>query len=215
MSPLTGNKAFRLTMLFFDILDCCYPYIKKSVKKFGIKDGMTVIDYGCGLGSYAVKIVELIGEKEAVYAIDTNYLAIEAVKRKIEKYKLRNIHPILISSYRSPLYAVDIHELAIVDMKRKEEKHSPAGTQPIFMDRFKNILQNNVAHIVGAIGLLSKIEEPTKFLADLRRIVKNDGTLIIDDGNRPRDVTKRIIIDSGLRDITEETSDHLKCKPRS
>ena len=56
------------------------------------------------------------------------------------------------------------------------------------------------------------IKKPTEFLAELRRIIKSDGTLVIDDGHQPRSVTKTKILDSGLWDILEEISDHLKCK---
>jgi len=47
----------------------------------------------------------------------------------------------------------------------------------------------------------------------LRRITKKDGLLLIDDGHQPREVTKKKILDSGFWIISEETRDHLKCRP--
>ena len=44
--------------------------------------------------------------------------------------------------------------------------------------------------------------------------MKRNGILVIDDGHQPRSVTKQKIFDSGLWDIFEETSDHLKCRVR-
>jgi hypothetical protein len=67
--------------------------------------------------------------------------------------------------------------------------------------------------VVCALGKLSSVKEPTAFFGELRRIIKDDGTLIIDDDHQPRDVTRRNILDSGLWHILEETSDHLKCTP--
>jgi len=68
---------------------------------------MTVVDYGCGLGSYTTEMAELVGRKGTVYAIDMNRLAIEAVERKMAKCKLRNVCPILepmwMSGYDSTL----------------------------------------------------------------------------------------------------------------
>jgi len=58
------------------------------------------------------------------------------------------------------------------------------------------------------------IKRPTEFLAELKRITKNDGRLVIDDGHQSRSKTKTKILASGLWDIIEETKDHLKCKPR-
>lgn len=172
---------FRMTIVFFDILDFFYPYIKKRVKKFGIKDGMTVVDYGCGLGSYTTEMAELVGRRGTVYAVDMNRLAIEAVERKIAKRKLQNIRPIL---------------------------------EPMWMTGYDSTLPNGLADMVCALGKLSTISQTSAFFGELRRIIKDDGTLIIDDDQQPRDVTKRKILDSGLWDILEETSEHLKCKPR-
>jgi len=75
-------------------------------------------------------------------------------------------------------------------------------------------LPDDVADVVCAIDMFFIIKKPTEFLAELKRITKSDGTLVIDDGHQPRDLTKTKILDSGLWDIVEETSDHLKCKPR-
>jgi len=88
--------SFRMMHLTFKIVDFFYPYIKKRVKKFGIKEGMTVVDYGCGPGRYATKIAVIVGEKGKVYALDIHELAIEAVESKIEKYDIANIQPVLI-----------------------------------------------------------------------------------------------------------------------
>jgi len=176
-----SKLAFRTMMVFFYILDFLYPYIKKRVKKFGIEEGMTVVDYGCGLGSYTTEMAELVGRKGTVYAIDMNRLAIEAVERKMAKCNLRNVRLIL---------------------------------EPMWMSGYDSTLPNGLADIVCALGKFSTIRQPTAFLGELRRIIKNDGTLIIDDNHQPRDVTKKKILDSELWDIVEETSDHLKCKPR-
>ena len=50
-----SDSAFRIMELIFKIVDLLYPYIKKRVKNFGIKEGMTVVDHGCGPGRYSIK----------------------------------------------------------------------------------------------------------------------------------------------------------------
>jgi len=172
-----SNTSFRMMTLIFNVVDFLYPYIGRRVKKFGIQKGMTVVDYGCGPGRYATKIAGLVGQEGQVYAIDIHVLAIEGVRRRIRKYNLRNIQPILIDGYDSTL---------------------PDGT----------------ADLVCAIDMFWIIKQPAQFLEELRRILKPDGTLVIDDGHQPRSETRRKILDSGLWDIVEETKDHLKCKPR-
>jgi ubiquinone/menaquinone biosynthesis C-methylase UbiE len=171
-----SNTSFRMMSWTFKVVDFFYPYIKKRIKKFGIEEGVTVVDYGCGPGRYSTEIAKLIGEKGKVYAVDIHELAIEAVKRKTEKIGLRNVEPLLVSGYNSNI-------------------------------------PSNTADVVCAIDMFWIIKNPTEFLGELRRITKDGGTLVIDDGHQSRGVTKKKILDSGLWDIYEETSDHLKCKP--
>ncbi|MBW2060321.1 MAG: class I SAM-dependent methyltransferase [Deltaproteobacteria bacterium] len=173
-----SNTAFKGMSLIFKIVDFFYPYIKKRIKKFGVREGMTVVDYGCGPGRYAARLAELVGEKGKVYAIDIHELAIEAVKKKIDKYGLTNIEPVLINGYKSTL-------------------------------------PDNTADVVCAIDMFFIIKNPSEFLGEVKRITKNDGVLVIDDGHQPRTVTKDKIQESGHWDIFEESSDHLKCRPRN
>ncbi|UCH50956.1 MAG: class I SAM-dependent methyltransferase [Chloroflexota bacterium] len=172
-----SDGSFRGMTFLFKIVDFFHPHIDKRVKKFGIKEGMTVVDYGCGPGRYTVKFAEMVGENGRVYAVDIHELAIEAVNKRIRKDNLKNIEPVLIQGYDSTL-------------------------------------PDNVADVVCAIDMFFIIKKPTEFLAELKRITKSDGTLVIDDGHQPRDVTKSKIFDSGLWDIVEETRDHLKCRIR-
>ena len=43
-----SNLGFRLMSLAFDLVDLVHPYIDRRVTTFGIREGMTVVDYGCG-----------------------------------------------------------------------------------------------------------------------------------------------------------------------
>jgi hypothetical protein len=41
-----SNLGFRLMSLTFDLVDLVRPYIDQRVTTFGIREGMTVVDYG-------------------------------------------------------------------------------------------------------------------------------------------------------------------------
>lgn len=172
-----SDISFKMMTLTFNLVDLMFPYINRRLKKFDIKEGMTVIDYGCGPGRYSTKLARLVGPKGKVYAVDIHELAIEAVKRKIEKHGLNNIEPLLIKKYKS-------------------------------------MLPDNVADVVCAIDMFFVIKKPAEFLTELKRILKKEGILIIDDGHQSRSQTKAKILSSGLWSIYEETRDHLKCKQR-
>jgi ubiquinone/menaquinone biosynthesis C-methylase UbiE len=171
-----SDTSFKFMNLTFKVLDFFFPYIDRRVKSFGIQEGMTVVDYGCGPGRYTERFVKLVGETGKVYAVDIHEMAIEAITRKAGQYRWRNVVPLLASGYNSNV-------------------------------------PDHVADVVCALDMFFIIKQPTEFLAELERIAKKDGLLIIDDGHQPRQATKQKILDSGLWNIGEETSDHLKCKP--
>ena len=120
------------------------------------------------------------------------------------------------------VYAVDIHELAIEAVRKKMAKHNINNLEPILIEGYNSTLPDNIADVVCPIDMFIMVEKPTEFLAELKRITKNDGTLVIDDSHKSRfekhqDKRKRTkdkINASGLWNIVEETKDHLKCRIR-
>ncbi|HEY32211.1 MAG TPA: class I SAM-dependent methyltransferase [Dehalococcoidia bacterium] len=171
-----SDTSFKMMTLLMRVIDLIFPYIRKRVKGFGIQEGMTVVDYGCGPGRYTTVFAEMVGENGKVYAADIHELAIEAVKKKIEKHNLRNIEPVLVDGYNSGL-------------------------------------PDNVADVVCAIDMFFTVKNPTEFLAELKRITKSDGVLVIDQGHQSRSVAKEKILGSGCWDVVEESKDHMKCRP--
>ena len=111
-----SDLSFKLMNLIFHVMDFIYPYIDKRVKKFGIKQGMTVVDYGCGPGRYTTRFAKLVGEQGKVFAIDIHELAIEAVKKKIDQYGLRNVTAVLVDGYDSTLPDRTADVVCAVDM---------------------------------------------------------------------------------------------------
>ena len=172
-----SNASFRLMNSIFRMVDAVWSYVDKRVARFGIGEGMTVVDYGCGPGRYTTRFARLVGENGKVFAIDIQELAIEAVKKKAQQAGLRNVEPILVSGYESTL-------------------------------------ADETADMVFALDMFFIIKNSSVFLAELRRITKKDGVLVIDDGHQRRSETKSSIVESGCWDIVEESKDHLRCKPR-
>jgi len=92
------NFVFRLMAFIFWIVDIFYPF-EKHISGFGIKEGFTVVDYGCGPGRYIKGVSVLVGEMGKVYAVDIHELAIKSVRKRIDKYNLKNVEPVLASGY--------------------------------------------------------------------------------------------------------------------
>jgi ubiquinone/menaquinone biosynthesis C-methylase UbiE len=96
--------SFRLMNLSFRVVDFFFhPYIDKRIKNFGIREGMTVVDYGCGPGRYTIRFSRIVGEMGKVYAVNIHELAVEAVERKIARDGLGDVKPVLVSGYDSGL----------------------------------------------------------------------------------------------------------------
>jgi ubiquinone/menaquinone biosynthesis C-methylase UbiE len=99
-----SDTSFRMMTLLFRLVDFFFfPYLKKRIRGFGIEEGMTVVDYGCGPARYTVRFAKLVGGKGKVYAVDIHELAMGAVRKKIEKENLQNIEPVLAEGYNSSL----------------------------------------------------------------------------------------------------------------
>lgn len=171
-----SDLSFRVMSLVMAIVDFFFPYIDRRVQGFGIEEGMTLVDYGCGPGRYTQRFAKLVGEMGKVYAVDIHELAIEAVKRKIEKRGWINVIPVLARGYDSGI-------------------------------------RDQTADIVCAIDMFFSVEDPSALLSELKRISKEDGLLVIDDGHQSRKTTKEKLFASGHWSILEESKDHLKCKP--
>jgi len=96
-----SDFTFRGMEWLFRIIDFVHPYIDKRVQNFGIQPGMTVVDYGCGPGRYTASFAHLVGDRGSVFAVDIHELAIEGVKKRIQKQGLKTVTPILAKGYDS------------------------------------------------------------------------------------------------------------------
>lgn len=112
------NPAFSAMAFLFRIRDRIYPPENK-VARFGIRPGMTVVDYGCGPGGYLESAARLAGPNGIVYAVDIHERAIESVSQRITKTGQKTIIPVLAEGYNSGLttgsadlvYALDMFHM--------------------------------------------------------------------------------------------------------
>jgi len=57
------------------------------------------------------------------------------------------------------------------------------------------------------------VEDVNSFLYELKRLIKKDGILILEDGHQKRELLKEKVRRSGKWEIIEETERHIRCKP--
>jgi len=80
-------------VLAFKVRDLLVPR-DKVLSEVGIQPGFTVLDYGCGPGSYILPAWRLIGESGKLYALDMHPLAVATVRRLVTQKKLANVETI-------------------------------------------------------------------------------------------------------------------------
>ncbi|MEJ2597320.1 MAG: class I SAM-dependent methyltransferase [Anaerolineales bacterium] len=98
-----SDFSFRMMAATMKIMDWVWPRVDRRVQKFGVRPGMTVVDYGCGPGRYTRRFSRLVGPAGKVYAVDVQPLALEMVKGDMGRYGMRNVVPVLAEGYNSGL----------------------------------------------------------------------------------------------------------------
>ena len=85
-----NSIGFKLMALNFWLRDLFQPP-KKILEEVGIAPGISILDYGCGPGSFSLAAAEVVGTSGKVYAVDVYPLAVEIVSRKASKKGLTNV----------------------------------------------------------------------------------------------------------------------------
>lgn len=94
MDKLMSNFAFMFMSFGFRFRDIFLPR-KNILAEVGIKSGFSILDYGCGSGSYTIPAAQLVGESGKVYSLDIHPLAVQQVQKVVAKKRLTNIETIL------------------------------------------------------------------------------------------------------------------------
>ena len=84
------DVAFRMMAAIFKVRDKFFT-VDNLLDQFEIYKGQTVVDYGCGPGSYIKKASQLVGDNGQVMAVDIHELAIKSVEKRISKENLFNV----------------------------------------------------------------------------------------------------------------------------
>jgi len=163
------NVKLRLEYFFLGLRDRFGIPFKpeEEIKKIDIKQGQTILDFGCGIGSYTIPAAKLVGKQGKVYALDKQPLALKKVEEKAEREGLHNIYTILSDGNTGlPDESIDIVLLygVLPEIEDKEfilkELHrvlKPSGylsTRYCFRMRKERVLE-----IIGATDLYSLVEQ--------------------------------------------------------
>jgi ubiquinone/menaquinone biosynthesis C-methylase UbiE len=107
--------AFRMMKVLFDVRDK-FVSVSSLLDAFNIEPGQTVVDYGCGPGSYLKRASELAGPQGRVFALDIHELAIKAVTKRAIKEGLTNVTAVVTDRNKCSLADATADVIYALDM---------------------------------------------------------------------------------------------------
>ena len=108
------------------------------------------------------------------------------------------------------VYAVDIHETAIRIVRRKARRYGLTNVVPVHGDNGLGAIPAHSIDVAFALDMFHAVEDPAGFLNEIRRIVKETGVFLLEDGHQPRESTREKVLSSGDWRIESENERYLK-----
>lgn len=96
------------------------------LSEVGIGEGQSVLDFGCGSGTYSIPAAELVGRNGRIYSLDVSRGALEKLSIKAEKEGLDNI-VILLSSGNVdiPIENETLNHVLLIDVLQEISDKEP------------------------------------------------------------------------------------------
>ena len=111
---LQSDVAFKLMMFTYKLRDLLQNP-RHRLEKARLRKGMSVVDYGCGPGSFTIPAAELVGEEGRVFGVDIHPLAISSVRQKASRKGLQNVETVLVRGYDTGIEESSIDRVLLID----------------------------------------------------------------------------------------------------
>ena len=109
------DASYRLMAMAYKI-SAPFCSVQRQIDLLDLREGMTVVDYGCGPGRDTIPVARIVTESRKVFAVDIHPLAVKTIRKKAEKMGFKNIVPILIDSYRTGIADASIDLVLLIDI---------------------------------------------------------------------------------------------------
>ena len=148
--------------------------IKKEIIRSGIKEGSSVLDYGCGPGFCTIPAAKIVGSQGMIYALDIHPLSIEIIEKKIKKHSLKNVKTILTDNGTGlPSESIDVALLFnVIFMIQDKEK---------LIDELHRVLKKDGVISIVNNGLGSKFKNKQVAGESLIRMVCKNEKFILSE----------------------------------
>lgn len=112
------------------------------------------------------------------------------------------------------VYAVDIHHLAIAAVQEMARKEKLTNVITERAHEYSVTIPDQAADIIYVLDMFHMVENTEPFLKELYRLLKPEGTMIIEPGHQSYSLARKKILASELWTIKEENRRFFKCTPR-
>jgi cyclopropane fatty-acyl-phospholipid synthase-like methyltransferase len=141
------------------------------LKKIGIREGQTVMDFGSGNGDYTLILARVVGEKGKVYAVDKNKEVLDKLMERTRGEGLENIEAKLVSG------------------ETEIPTKIPLPDKSIDVGWFCDVLHD---------GYFKQDEQKAELLRDVRRVLEEDGFIAVHPVHMEKERLERIIKNTGF-----------------
>ncbi len=135
---------------------------RRLLSKVGVDNGKTVLDFGCGSGSYTIPAAKIVGGEGKVIALDKDATALDELMRKAESEGLGNIKKMRTSGeLKIDLREKSIDMVLLYDVFHDDYFPQMSGRRKL-LDKFYRILKPN-----GILSVYPKHIGPGKIKAEV------------------------------------------------
>lgn len=154
-----------------DVLDWETSECRHIMKKVGIKENDTIVDFGCGYGHYTLGCAFALENTGKVIAIDCDSKALKWIDEKEKMFSINNIETIKTSGESAislPDNSVDV--ILLYDILHIQDKNTGKSLAPALYKEAYRVLKKN--------GILSILN----FISDVKTMkMENNQQMTFDD----------------------------------
>jgi 2-polyprenyl-3-methyl-5-hydroxy-6-metoxy-1,4-benzoquinol methylase len=135
-----------------------------ALREIGLREGQTILDYGCGPGIFTIPAAEIAGREGIIHAFDVRSQPLEQVYEKAKSVGLTNVRTILAenSSLSTGLQDESADVILVFDMM-----HTIADKQGLLKELNRVLKKNGFLSIfplhIGTTRMLEIIEQSSLF----------------------------------------------------
>jgi len=115
---LSDKVHFKMMSLVHETLYGLFRDPYEALDAAGLEPGKKVLEVGCGPGFFTIPASRIVGEEGSVCALDISPLAVERVRRKIEKEGATNVETILADATQTGLPAQSFDLIFVFGLAR-------------------------------------------------------------------------------------------------